>query len=253
VDNILQSQGFDLPAEALNAFTLSLMELQLNSDAESIVNYCGAVASAVVLLLSLDEDAAIACVAHASVILVGYCESDYTQVHCAVTTGLKRLIQAFTKRELVALALENQEIARVGGTVGKAQAIFDLITAIGSLLQLQYQRAWIYVLDAVRYSLEKLSGDAGVLCHDILLMLMEIYKASVAGNVQLSTAVTTMLEETIGAAVRTMGVARFLQLLPLRDDEESDLAAVHHNTSLLAPLIREQVKVSEPCGVFVRG
>lgn len=58
LDNILQSSGCELRAEALNSFTLSLMELQLNTDAESIVNYCGAITSAIVLLLSVDQDAA---------------------------------------------------------------------------------------------------------------------------------------------------------------------------------------------------
>src|SRR5690554_4245305 len=110
-------------------------------------------------------------------------------------------MQTFTTPELVNLALENQDVARVGGVVGNSQAIFDLITAVSSLLQLQYQRAWIYVLDAVRYLFEKLPGDAGILCHDILLTLVEIYKASVSGNVQVSATVATTLEETIGAAV----------------------------------------------------
>ena len=184
------------------------------------------------------------CISHASVILVGYCESDYTQVHCAVATNLKRLIQTVITPEMAEAAVAAHEAARVGASVGRCQPVFDLISAVGSLLQFQYQRAWIYVFDAVRYLFEHLPSHTGEVAGEIMLTLAEIYKASVADTVQVSSAVHAALQETLGTAVKTMGVTLFLQVLPIRTSEQDDLGSVHTNTCLLAPLIRDQVKVT---------
>ena len=59
LDSILQSSDCDIPAETLNAFVFSLLELQLNTaDAESIVNYSSALVSAIIALKTVDENAA---------------------------------------------------------------------------------------------------------------------------------------------------------------------------------------------------
>ena len=90
------------------------------------------------------------------------CDTDFTQIHCAVTAALKRVFtvsllasgdsssiisQAVTERKQQ--QQNQQQNSNKNTSYSGSQPLNSMLDSVGSLLQLKYQNAWIYILDGI--------------------------------------------------------------------------------------------------------
>ena len=220
------------------ATTIQSLQLLLNAkpataDMESNTYYCTALASAVLCLRKQDRGALLTgtpSVAGAVVssgsgnflnkvtgALVSMCESEFVQVHCAVSTALKRILCTVFERRtsaMISAAMQN------GTAALEDTQLQTLLLSVASLFQLKYQSAWLYLLDTMRslFDLFKHNGRPVKMLAKVVSSLAEVYQAiehgvllNVPANVHIA------LSDTIGSAVRTCGLKLFLEIVPLSD------------------------------------
>lgn len=128
-------------------------------------------------------------------------EAEFTQVHCAVATALKRIVASIPDSRLC-----------------ERGPISKFLSALEAVVELRYQESWLYMLDVVRALLIRLPGDRGVAALGALVRkLASLYDAVAAGKVQVSGSNQVHVFDTLGYALRYMGVVRLLTLAPFAE------------------------------------
>ena len=221
----LISSGAGLSSRQLNDITHLLMRTPPRGlDMEAIAFYCTSLASAACALHRSDRALLYArapgreyTVVQVGMVLVSRCESEFSQIHCAVGTALKRLIGTCVDDRAVAEALQIAEATSAASAVDSS-CVGQLVTVIQSLLHLRNQPAWVFVMDAVRSLLECIPGRAGaVLLRGVVERLADIYHAISTGvMVAPSAGVDICVRDALGAALRCLTVEHFLAIVPLR-------------------------------------
>ena len=240
-DTTFQSPYYSFSTAAtLEASKLLLEARPATADMEANTYYCTALASAVLCLRKQDRVALLTGVpsstpmAGASVVaviaspngnllnkvaasLISMCESDFVQVHCAISTALKRVLtNVFERRTSAAISLSMQN----GTAALEETQLQALILNVSALFQLKYQHAWLYILDAMRslFDLFRHNGRSVKMIHRLVTSLAEVYQAIEHGVLlNVPNNVHAALAETMGAAVRTCGLKLFLEIMPLTD------------------------------------
>jgi len=240
-DTTFQSPFYSFSVGAtLQAFQLLLAARPSTSDMEANTYYCTALASAVLCTRKLDRVAlltgvstgtpmagapviAVTATANGNLLnkvaasLISMCESDFVQVHVAVSTALKRVLTVvFERRTTAAISQAMQN----GSAALEEVQLQTLIANVASLFQLKYQHAWLYILDTMRslFDMFRHNGRSVKMIHKLVISLAEVYQAIEHGVLlNVPNNVHTALAETMGSAVRTCGLKLFLEMLPLTD------------------------------------
>lgn len=150
--------------------------------------------------------------------LINMCESDFVQVHLAVSTALKRILCTLFERRTTATITQ---LMQNGLAAFEETQLAGLLTHIAALFQLKYKQAWLYILDTTRslFDLFKHNGRPVKMLSKVVVSLAEVYQAIEHGVlVDVPSNVHISLTETLGAAVRTCGLKYFLEIVPLADD-----------------------------------
>ena len=231
--------GFSVGA-TLQAFQLLLSARPSTADMEANTYYCTAMASAVLSLRKQDRVALLTGiptgvpVAGAPVVqviasangnllnkvvtnLISMCESDFVQVHVAVSTALKRILCVVFERRTAAVI---SQMMQNGSAALEETHLQMLIANVSTLFQLKYQHAWLYILDTMRslFDLFRHNGRSVKMIQMLVTSLAEVYQAIEHGVLlNVPHNVHSSLSETMGAAVRTCGLKLFLEMLPLAD------------------------------------
>jgi ribosomal RNA-processing protein 12 len=220
-DCFFQSPYLTLPARQLcdHVLTPIVASAPKTTDMESIGFYCTAIASGMTKLHRLDRELSIGQLVPCIQTLLMRCEADYTQIHCAVGTALKRIIRSCIDSTLVRENVQLMKMSSTFGRDGVSSPLNSFFDNLLEVLQLRYQNAWIYILDAVRALFQQITGDDGrLLLARFVEKIADIYQAITAGFVQVPTSVDMALKETLGSALKSLGVVHFLQVVPFRID-----------------------------------
>jgi ribosomal RNA-processing protein 12 len=235
-DTTFQSPYYSFTAATtLQALQLLLASRPATSDMESNTYFCTALASAVLCLRKQDKAALItgtpsgasatpASAANSSNLLnrcvaslIAMCESEFVQVHCAVSTALKRIVCTVFERRtnaMISAAMQN------GTAALEESQLQALLQCVAGLFQLKYQNAWLYLLDTMRslFDLFRHNGRPAKMLAKVVTSLAEVYQAIEHGVLQNTpAAVHLALSETVGSAVRSLGLKAFLEIVPLTD------------------------------------
>jgi len=225
LDSFFQSPRLTLSGAQTARCVHLLFELKpRTSDMETNSYFCGALASGIACLHRADRAACGALAVQAVSCLVSRCELEFTQVHCAVGNAVKRIISACVDASMVTqavAALPSTYTAKVGKNKrpkSGAPALQLIIDELCQLLQLRYQNAWIYVLDSLRSGLfEVVTGaDKSVLLSPVILKLGDVFTAIESGQITGAQSGTQVaLTDTLGGALKAVGLREFLSILPL--------------------------------------
>ena len=174
------------------------------ADMEANTYFCTALASGLSYLHKTDSNLSNSLLPTAILSLIAGCETEFTQIHCAVGSALKRLITGCLQGMTVS--------SSPGGTVSK------VVSALETLLQLKYQHSWLYVMDAIRSLFDRFKSDEAktVLCN-IVSKIADLYQAICNSALQVDAGVEVALGDTLGSALRSCGFTNFLTIVPLRD------------------------------------
>ena len=219
LDCFFQSPYLTLPAKQLCDQVLGpiISSAPKTTDMESIGYYCTAIASGMTKLHRLDRELCIAQLVPCVQTLLMRCEADYTQIHCAVGTALKRIIRSCIDKTLVSENVKLMKMSTTFGRDGVSSSLNSFFDNLLEVLQLRYQNAWIYILDAIRALFQQVTGDDGrLLLGRFVEKIADIYQAITAGFIQVPTVVDLSLKESLGSALKSLGVVHFLQVVPFR-------------------------------------
>ena len=110
-------------------------------------------------------------------------DTDFTQIHLAVSSALKRVYSASAQDErFISAALKEKQ----SFSCASSSPLNTFLANVSSLLQLRYQGAWPYILDLIESFFESMRGDTGnlLLGHTMLEKLINIYEASINHRVR---------------------------------------------------------------------
>ena len=157
-------------------------------------------------------------------LLVG-CDAEFTQVHCAVGSALKRLIDTFITPSAVAeaVAWKTSPGSKPSPTT---HAVLKFISQLESLIALKYQQTWLYVLDALRLLYSKVPRPAAPsILGEMTLRMAGLYEGLYCSNGLVSAGHQVYVFDALGAILRSIGLAHFLALVPLVDKKRGTLAS----------------------------
>lgn len=244
IDSFLQSPGLRLSAAGARSITKQLAAHYPSTlDVETHCHYVSSLATS---LVSLQEAAApgdgvvdVELLQRSLALLQRSLASEFTQVHVAVAAAFKRVAFALlgeAQRQalqtwLASLPVEVADIAQVTGSSVPAVASVarELVGFCVQGLQLSTAHAWLQVLDGLRAMFQLLRGQqwASGLVSPLISALGDVYAAVEAqqlpeGLATSSEQLTRALTETLGAALQSAGLKRFLAQLPIVDTSGGD-------------------------------
>ena len=177
---------------------------------EANVFYFTSVTSAYVQFCKLKPDKATGLLSNVARTIAAGSDSEFTQVHCAVGTSFKRIIQNCISNPAIQLAL-NEKI-RSFHAQGSGSPLLNFIGVVEGLIELKFQHTWVYTLDTVRALLDRMTGDSCNLLFGIIDKLLCLYDAIFAQTIDVAAVNQVYVFDAVGHALRSVGVARFLQL-----------------------------------------
>lgn len=189
-----------------NCVKTLLQKRPASADMEANTFFCTAVASAVCRLAKNNDSFDIAIVPSLVHLLLYSCESEFIQVHCAVSTSLKRIL---------ACCFTDAYIAQSASDIPSnpmREKIVSIISSVEAILQLRYQHSWIYVLDCVRYLFERFRGDVypQLYLKNIFTKLCELYHAIQTQAIAVEKPIDVAVGDVLGGGLRCCGVEFFL-------------------------------------------
>lgn len=243
IDTYLQSPVVSFSANVARSVLKVLLNNPPNTqDVETLCHFQGSLTSALVLLDRASgahgflgsQEGEVELVRRTLQQLQRSLDSDFAAVHVAVAASYKRIAfclvtdrhKAQLQSYLSSLNIEVSNILEVTGhsVPGHVQIMRDIIAFAVQSLQLQYRAAWMYVLDCIRSLLVLWRGHASVNCIvvPILVSLGDVYSALDSRVFNLPDQVRGALVETLGAAIQTAGLKKFLQVLPIVDASSTE-------------------------------
>ena len=205
IDALYQNSSLSLSGDKCHDSLQILLDMKpATADMEANTYFCTALASGLAYLHKTDSNLSNSLLPTAILSLVAGCETEFTQIHCAVGSALKRLITG---------CLQGMSVSgSSGGTLIK------VVQAVETLLQLKYQHSWLYVMDAIRSLFDRFKSDeAKTVLHNLISKLADLYQAICNSALQVDAGVEVALGDTLGSALRSCGFTNFLTIVPLRD------------------------------------
>lgn len=180
------------------AFLVTCVQILLNhkpitADMESNSYFCTACGSAMVAIYKLSIQEFENFILRSIVLLISECESEFSQVHCAVAASMKRLIiQCF----------ENLP----------QKLIEESIKSIQQILQLRLQHTWIYTLDVIRVLFDTFLGkDRSKYIIEAMIKTADLYHAIESKSIVVQPELHRLIGDALGRALRSCGVEQFLE------------------------------------------
>ena len=205
IDALYQNSSLSLSADKCHDSIQILIDMKpATNDMEANTYFCTALASGLTYLHKIDSNFSNNLLPTAILSLVAGCETEFTQIHCAVGSALKRLITS-CMNGIPSLGSSNSVDNKV-------------VQAVETLLQLKYQHSWLYVMDAIRSLFDRFKGnDAKVMLSGMISKLADLYQAICNSALQVDAGVDSALGDTLGSALRSCGFTNFISIVPLRD------------------------------------
>jgi ribosomal RNA-processing protein 12 len=261
-DTTFQSPTYSFSsASSIAALNLLLSSKPATADMESITYYCAALTSALLCVRKHDRALLLPASVEAPATgllnkvvngLVGLCESEFVQVHCAVGAALKRIICTVFERRT---AVVTNALMQNGTAALEETQLLNIAAVLSTLFQLKYQQAWLFNLDTLRslFDLFRFNGRPIKLLTKVVTGLVDVYQAIEHGVLQnIPGPVHVALTETIGSALRACGVKTFLEIVPLTDANSpvsaSGVKLVSPSREWILTVLHQNLK-SMPCAL----
>lgn len=248
-DAFFQSPSYPLSSQQSQGVMDTLLDTRPQIDMESNVYRCTAMASGLVCLYKQDKVRAFMMLPKCASALVEGCETEFTQIHTAVSIALKRIMGMVITEEAIRAAIKLAESGSVrrgdDGIVASNLARF--LSILESLFLLRNQGSWAYSLDAIKSLFEKLRGDNGaILLSSLLTKLSETYESVENGALSLEPSVHKILQDAVGTAVRSLGVSNFFSILHMRSFDTPHYVGMDHNKEWMLTILHANLKLM-PC------
>lgn len=246
LDNFFQSSFLSLNHDHVSQCIKSIIDMRPDaSDMEGNTYFCTALASGIVYLHKKSPQACYSLLESAVVVLVDGCNAEFTQIHCAVATALKRIIGQCFDEELTRSAIE----ASIKKNNGQGNPLINVISSISDMCQMRYKHTWLYVMSTIHALFDKFKGnEAAQLLNTLILKLADIYQAIDKGIMQVEPGVFVILEDTIGASLQSCGVINFLTLMPLRAPQTPKHFGIDESSQWLLKIMHANLK-HMPCNL----
>lgn len=249
IDAFFQSPRLSLSAEQVRTCLEFLLDMKPNiADMESNTYYCTAVASGLIALHKRKHEYSSTLLQNCITALIDGCETDFTQIHCAVASAIKRIMS-----ECVYTNVAKTELV---------PGLTETITLMESLCELRYQHTWLYIMDCFRSLFQQFNVSAVVegssssssssskpayIMSSIVIKIAELYQAIENGVVKVDNGVQVALGDTLGFALRSCGVKIFLTLVPLRDQAATpEFVGVDESREWILNILHDNLKLM-PC------
>jgi ribosomal RNA-processing protein 12 len=244
LDNFFQSSFLSLNAEQTSLCIKNLIDMRPDaSDMEGNTYFCTALASGIVYLHKKSPPASYSLLDSSIAVLIDGCNAEFTQIHCAVATALKRIISQCFDEDITRSALE--------ASTKKHQdhSLISAISSISDMCQMRYKHTWLYVMSAIRALFDKFKGnESSQLLNSLIMKLSDIYQAIDKGVIQVEPGVFVILEDTIGASLQSCGVVNFLTLMPLRAPQTPKHFGIDESRQWLLKIMHANLK-HMPCNL----
>ena len=158
------------------------------------------------------------------------CESEFSQVHCAVGNALKRIFNAVVDRNMF-------------NTQQDYLLVKKMVQELNNLLQLKYQLSWIYILDVIRNLFDLFRNIRVDQSHEIVIPLIsrlaDVYQSIEMNVIEVSPEIHISFGDAIGSAIKFSGLSRFLKTVPIHstngviDDREWIFNLLHKHLKLI--------------------
>lgn len=231
IDALYQNSFLSLSGDKCHDSLQILMDMKpATADMEANTYFCTALASGLTYLHKTDSNLSNSLLPAAILSLVAGCETEFTQIHCAVGSALKRLITSCMDGVIT------------GGSSNST--LPKVIQAVETLLQLKYQHSWLYVMDAIRSLFDRFKNDeATVLLRNLISKLADLYQAVNNTALQVDIGVEVALGDTLGAAIRSCGFTNFLNIVPLRDAKSPIYIGIDDTREWILTILRSNLKM----------
>lgn len=231
LDAFYQSANYSLSANE----TAQTVQCMLNSkpfthDMETNVYFCSAIASGICALKKQSNVVNKSLLVQSISILVSKCEMEFTQVHTAVGNAIKRILGACVDETMIADSLSSLHKGK------KASVLSNVIVELEQILQLRFQNTWIYVLDCLKSGLFGIvmGKDKTPILSSIIIKLGQLNDALESGMItEINNGTQMALTDTLGAALRSIGLYEFLTLLPLVPASDLNSNNVFNDSKLI--------------------
>lgn len=231
IDALYQNSSLSLSGDKCHDSIQILLDMKpATADMEANTYFCTALASGLSYLHKTDVNLSNSLLPTAIMSLVGGCETEFTQIHCAVGSALKRLVSGC--------------LDGVVNTGSSNSTVTKAIQAMETLLQLKYQHSWLYVMDAVRSLFDRFKGnDAKLLLSDIVRKLADLYQAINSTALQVDPGVEVALGDTLGAALRSCGFSNFISIVPFRDASSPAHVGIDDQKEWILSILHSNLKM----------
>jgi ribosomal RNA-processing protein 12 len=221
-------------------------------DMEAIAFYCTSLASGVIALHRINPSAFWSLahphpVVRVSSLLLSRCESEFSQIHCAVGVALKRMISTCLDGSSPSSLVVNEIMSAVelgSQSVLDRHPLGQLIEVMKGILHLRFQHAWMFILDPIRVLFSQIPGSQGrVLLGPMAQMVADIYHAISTGVMTASTGVDISVRDTLGAICRSLTLEHFLALIPFRQPNQSISSDLDTSRDWIVHILHSNLKL----------
>jgi ribosomal RNA-processing protein 12 len=215
-------------------------------DMESNTYFCTALASGLVALHKKSPELSSSLLQACTVELVDSCDSEFTQIHVAVASALRRIVSQCYDTVLIKDAISSK-MGRSSSSSSNGSPLLHSIAGIESIFQLRYQHSWVYICGSVRSLFEKLTGEtSALLLSGIVTKIAALYQAIEEGKISISPGVQPALGDTLGSAIRSLGISKFLSLVPLIGPNSPIFIGIDESREWILTLLHTNLKIM-PC------
>eukprot|EP01041_Mallomonas_annulata_P002047 gene2047-3978_t len=248
IDAIFQNPNFSMTVTQTNEFVKNLMNGKpATIDMEANTYFFTALASSLVRLQRLSAIHSAPLVPVAMTFLVEGCETDFTQIHCAIGTALKRIITACVdKHVVVSRSTHNNDNNDIISYEDEHQSnlLINTISALEPILRLRNQNSWIFVMDGLRCLYERLQGSSmDIHLDSITRQIGDIYQAVDTQAIVLAPGLQVAIGDTLGIALRSLGIVHFLRVIPLRTEDTPAYAGIDTAREWLLNLFHSNLRL----------
>lgn len=231
LDALYQNSSLSLSADKCQDSLQMLMDMKpATADMEANTYYCTALASGITYLHKADSSMSNSILATAILSLVAGCETEFTQIHCAVGSALKRVITTC--------------MDDIDSSGSSNPILSKIIQAVETLLQLKYQHSWLYVMDAIRSLFDRYkNNEAAIILRSMISKLADLYQAINNTALQVDVGVEVALGDTLGSALRSCGFTNFLAIVPLRDSTSPMYVGIDTTREWILSILRSNLKM----------
>ena len=224
----------------MNIMSMLVEERPTTSDMESNTYYCTTLASGLVALRKKDIGMMKRVLPSVTAAILIGCDAEFIEVHSAVGSALKRIIGGCIEENMIREAMQERSVG--ASTFSTALNLF--IVTLEGVMQLRYQGTWLYVMDSMRSLFDSLNQEhASLLLMDTVVKLAEIFQAVEGGRVEVMPGVQVAVADTMGSALKSFGLVRFLSVVPLRLHTSPEYIGVDDEREWLLTLLHSNLKL----------